>query len=255
MIKSPTHQLHPFHVLIFLVACLSCGKSGDHSATSDQLIPCRVDTVSVDAKGHVFYLKYSLLQSDYCQQDGFLYVYNGFGHSMDRVDLDQLEFAGNYPLQQEGPDGTGSRVYTVKSMGRGKLFLAGQLAGVFNLEGKLVMKLKWNNISSAHGGISGGEYLYQHMAIPSFDHLSFALVTDHIANKVSLKRLNPTDKLIFTYEIDPNRNYKTYTLGDLTNFNNWTPSIFLISQLDKLIVSHEFANDFYVYSPESDQLQ
>jgi len=174
---------------------------------------------------------------------------------MDRVDLDQLEFAGNYPLQQEGPDGTGSRLYTVKSMGMGKLFLAGQLAGVFTLEGKLVKKFEWNNISSAHGGISGGEYIYQHMAIPEFDHLAFALVTDHIANKASLKRLNPTDKLISTYEIDPNGNFKTYTLGEMTDFNAWTPEVFLSSQLDKLIVSHEFANDFYAFSPESDQLQ
>jgi len=79
---------------------------------------------------------------------------------MDRVDLDQLEFAGNYPLQQEGPDGTGSRLYTVKSMGMGKLFLAGQLAGVFTLEGKLVKKFEWNNISSSNGGISGGEFIY-----------------------------------------------------------------------------------------------
>lgn len=238
---------------LLLIVCVSCGKSSNNSPF--EIFNYRVDTVSVDAKGHIFYLKYSLLQSDYCQHDGFLYAYNGFDHSMDRVDLDQLEFAGNYPLQQEGPDGTGSGLYTVKSMGMGKLFLAGQLAGVFTLEGKLVKNFEWNNISSAHGGISGGEYIYQHMAIPEFDHLAFALVTDHIANKASLKRLNPTDKLISTYEIDPNGNFKTYTLGEMTDFNAWTPKVFLSSQLDKLIVSHEFANDFYAFSPESDQLQ
>lgn len=240
-------------ISILLSVIFSCGKKQD--AANGETISYRVDSVSVDAKGHIFYLKYSLLQSDYSEQDGFLYAYNGFDHSIDRVDLDQLEFAGNYPLQQEGPDGTGSRVYTVKSMGNEKLFLGGQLAGVFTLSGELVKKFEWNNISSNQGGIAAEEFIYQHMAIPGFDHLAFALVTDHIANKASLKKLNPTDKLISTYEIDPNRNYKTYTLGDLTNFNNWTPTVFLSSQLDKLIVSHEYSNDFYVYAPESEDLQ
>jgi hypothetical protein len=240
---------------ILLVACLSCGKSGDRSATSDQLFNYRVDSVLVDSKGHIFDLKYSLLKSDYCQQDGFLYTYNGFDHSMDRVDLDQLEFAGNYPLQEEGPDGTGSRVYTVKSIGNEKLFLAGQLAGVFTLAGELVKKFEWNNISSNQGGISAEEFIYQHMAIQGFDHLAFALVTDHIANKASLKMLNSTVKLITTLEIDPKRNYKTYTLGDLTNFNNWTPRVYLSSVKDEIIVSHEFANDFYVYSPDRDHVE
>lgn len=243
-----------YAIISFLLSVMfSCGKPQDNANVGT--ISYRVDSVVIDSKGHIFYLKYSLLQSNYSQQDGFLYTYNGFDHSMDRVDLEKLEFADNYPLQEEGPDGTGSRVFTVISMGMGKLFLAGQLAGVFTLDGKLVKKFEWNNIPSSHGGISGGEFIYQHMAIPEFDHLAFALVTDHIANKASLKRLNPTNKQISTYEIDPNGNFRKYTLGDLTNFNNWTPTVFLSNQLDKLIVSHEYSNDFYVYSPESEDLK
>jgi len=236
-----------------LFASFSCENPQENS--TEEPFNYRIDTVTVDAKGHIFYLNYSLLQSDYCQQDGFLYTYNGFNHSMDRINLDQLEFAGNYPLQREGPDGTGSMLFNVKSMGNSKLFLAGQLAGVFTLEGKLVKKFEWNTISSAQGGISGGEYIYQHMAIPAFDHLAFALVPDRIANRASLKMLNPTEGLISTYQIDPNGNFKTYTFGDMTNFNAWTPEVFINSHLNKLIVSHEYANDFYVYSPENDQLQ
>ncbi|WP_158857740.1 DUF4221 family protein [Lunatibacter salilacus] len=236
-----------------LILMFSCGKPQD--AANVESISYIVDSVAVDSKGHIFDLQYSMLKSDYSQEDGVLYNYNGYEHSIEMIDLDRLEFAGRFPLQVEGPDGTGSRVYTVKSMGNEKLFLAGQLAGVFTLAGKLVKKFEWNNISSNQGGIAAEEFIYQYMAIPGFDHLAFALVTDHIANRASLKMLNSKDEVISTYEIDPNRNYKTYTLGDLTNFNNWTPTVFLSSEQDKIIVSHEFANDFYVYSPDRDHVE
>ena len=44
-------------------------------------------------------------------------------------------------------------------------------------------------------------------------------------------------------------------MGDLTTFNKWIPRVFIGSQHDRIIVSHEFSNDFYVYSPETDLLQ
>jgi hypothetical protein len=211
--------------------------------------------VLVDAKGHLFDLTYVLLNSDYCAQDGFLYTLNEFDHGIDKIDLDRLELADKYPLQKEGPNGTGSWISSLKSMGKDKLFLAGQFGAHFNLEGKLIKKFEWDKISRKQGRIADEEYLYQQMAIPGFDHLAFALVIDDLADRISLKKLNATDTLISTYEIDPYGNYKKYTLGDLSTYNKWDPRVFIASQKDKIIVSHEFSNDFYVYSAENDELQ
>src|SRR5690554_2080690 len=241
-----------FSFLLILV-CFSCGKS--QSNESIELISYRLERVSVDAKGHIFDLTYSLSNSDYCKQDRFLYAYNGFDHSLDKIDLDRMEWVANYPLQKEGPDGTGSWITTVKSLGDGKLFLAGQFGGVFTVEGKLIQRFDWNKASLIGGGKVDYGYFYQQMANPGFDQLVFALAVDHSANQVSLKKLNLADTLISTYDIDPNGNYKKYTLGDLTTYNKWDPRVFMTSQKDKIIVSHEFSNDFYVYSPEYDQLE
>jgi len=240
---------------MLLVACLSCGKSGDRLATSDQLFNYRVDSVLVDSKGHIFDLKYSLLKSDYSSEDGALYNYNGYEHSIEMIDMDRLEFSGKFPLQVEGPDGAGSRIYSLNSLGGGKLSLAGEMTGIFTIEGKLVQKIDWQKISQAHGGVAEKEYLQQQLVNPYFEQFAFALAIDHSANKVSLKKLNTIEETISSYEIDPQGNYKAYTLGDLTTYNKWDPRVFLSSQQDKLIVSHEFSNDFYVYSPASDQLQ
>ena len=127
--------------------------------------------------------------------------------------------------------------------------------GHFNLEVRLVKKFEWDKISGANGGMAEKLFLYQQMANPNFEHLAFGLFTDHSTNKISLKKLNIADTLISTFEIDPYGNYKKYTLGDLTTYNKWDPRVFITSQQDKMIVSHEFSNDFYVYSPENDELQ
>ncbi|MDN3688773.1 DUF4221 family protein [Cyclobacterium jeungdonense] len=238
---------------IILTISFSCGKSQD--SASVESIVYSVDSVVVDSMGEILYLEYLLQVSDYCQEDEFLYNYSEFDHSIEKIDLDRLELVDKYPLQKEGPDGTGSWISSLKSMGNGKLFLAGQYGGHFNLEGRLVKKFDWNNISLAQGGMDDKENVYQQMANPSFDHLAFGLVTDHSTNRISLKKLNIADTLISTFEIDPNGNYKKYTLGDLTTYNKWDPRVFITSQQDELIVSHEFSNDFYVYSPEYDELQ
>ncbi|WP_163379970.1 DUF4221 family protein [Cyclobacterium sp. SYSU L10401] len=238
---------------ILLIVSFSCGKPQD--SANVETISYRVDSVVVDSMGEILYLEYLLHVSDYCQEDAFLYNYSEFDHSIEKIDLDRLELVDKFPLQKEGPNGTGSWISSLKSMGNGKLFLAGQYAGHFNLEGRLVKKFDWNNISLAQGGMDDKENVYQQKANPSFDHLAFGLVTDHSTNRISLKKLNIADTLISTFEIDPNENYKKYTLGDLTTYNKWDPRVFITSQQDKVIVSHEFSNDFYVYSPENDELQ
>lgn len=246
-------MFHKSCYVLLIAFCFSCGKSQNNDSLES--IPYRLERVTVDAKGHIFDLTYSLSNSHYCQQDRFLYAYNGFDHSMDKIDLDRLAWVANFPLQKEGPDGTGSWISTVKSLGNGEIFLSGEFGGVFTVEGKLIQKFDWNKTSLLGGEKLDHGYFYKQIAIPGLDNLVFALAVDHPTNTVSLKKLNLADSLIFTYDIDPNGNYKKYTLGDPTTYNKWDPRVFMTSQNDKIIVSHEFSNDFHVYSPERDQLE
>nr|MBI1231670.1 DUF4221 domain-containing protein [Cytophagales bacterium] len=159
-------------------------------------------------------------------------------------------------LQKEGPDGTGSAVFNLTSKGNGNLFLASELgAAIFNIEGKLIKKFDFKKIPRAAGGITDVEYVQQIVANPFFENLAFALVVNQLTNRMILKKLNTIDGIISSYEIDPEGNYKKYTLGDLTTSYRWDPKVFIGSQQDKIIVSHEYSNDFYVYSPESEDLQ
>jgi hypothetical protein len=244
-----------YAIISFLVSAMfSCGKPQD--AANGEAISYRVDSVVMDSKGHIFDLQYSLLKSDYSQEDGVLYNYNGYEHSIEMIDLERLELVEKFPLQKEGPDGAGLRVFNLTSIGNGNLCLQSEIgAAIFNLEGKLLKKFDWNKIPQANGGIAEKEYVQLQVANPYFENMAFALVIDELNNTVTLKQLNITDTLISSFEIDPEGNYKKYILGDLTTYNKWDPSVFIASQQDKIIVSHEYTNDFYVYSPESEDLQ
>lgn len=210
----------------------------------------------IDSKGEILYLEYDLVQSDYCTQDGFLYNFNEFNHSVEKIDLDRLELVEKFPFQKEGPNGTGFHIFSLSSNGGGKLFLLSEIgAAFFSIEGKRLEKYEWSKVSGTNGAIADEEFLQQQIMNPNFDHLVFGLAIDHKLNKVSLKKLDATENLISTYQIDPKENFKRYTLGDLTTFNKWNPRVFIDSQHDRIIVSHEFSNDFYVYSPENDLLQ
>jgi hypothetical protein len=238
-------------ILLFVV--FSCGKSGGHIA--EETFKYIIDTVSVDAKEEILYLEYDLRVADYSEVEGFLYNFNRHTHSIEKIDIDRLEWVRTFSFQQEGPDGTGFWISDVKSVGEGQLFLSGEKAGVFNFEGKLLKSFDWTKISKDNGGILDEEYTYKQVFNPNFEDLVFSLFVNRHTNSASLKKLNNSQNSISDIDIDPNENYKTYTLGDLTNFNKWDPRLYISSQQDKIIVSHEFANDFYVYHPQNDSLQ
>ncbi|SMD43102.1 protein of unknown function [Aquiflexum balticum DSM 16537] len=242
-----------FLLPILLIASFSCGKPGE-DITVDTF-SYSVDTVTVDAKGEILYLEYELRVADYSEVDGFLYNFNKHSHSIEKIDLDQLEWVGTFPLQQEGPDGTGFWISDIKGVREGQLFLSGEKAGIFNLEGELLKKIDWSNVSPEEGGILDEEKFYIQVINPNFPESAFSLFVNYTKNSVILKKLDASQNRIAIIDIDPNDNYKTYTLGDLSTYNHWAPRVNINSQKDKIIVSHEFANDFYVFSPHGDSLQ
>ncbi|WP_158857744.1 DUF4221 family protein [Lunatibacter salilacus] len=171
------------YAVFFFLLCVifSCGKPQD--TANGEAISYRVDSLVIDSKEHIFDLRYSLHVSDYCQEDGFLYNYSAFDHSIEMIDLDRLELVEKFPLHKEGPDGTGSWVFNLTSKGNGNLFLASEIgAAIFNLEGKFLKKFDWKKIPRAAGGITDVEYIQQIVANPFFENLAFALVVDQLTN-------------------------------------------------------------------------
>lgn len=231
----------------------SCKSNTDSS--QERSLSYFIDTVLVDSKDEILYLEYDLRVADFSSMDGMLYNFNRRDHSIEVIDMNRLEWSGSIGLQQEGPDGTGFWISDIQSMGKGELFLAGEKSGIHDMEGKLIKRIDWTKTGPENGRISDEEYFYKQVLNPYFEGIAFSLFVNYSASKIDLKKLDMSKQLISVINIDPNELYKKYALGELYTYNNWAPRVNISSQHDKVIVSHEFSNEFYVYYPKEDSLR
>ena len=235
--------------LIFLSSC------GSEAVKEDQTtIRYSIDTVSIDSKDEILFLQRDLHTSDYSEQDGMLYNLNDKTNHVEQINLNNLAIEKMIPFEREGPNGTGFWTSDLKIASNQQLFFGGERSGIYTLGGKLQQIFNWSAIDKEKGGILDEERVYYQVVNPNFQQHVFAIVVNDQTNSVSLRQLKISDDFIQSYNIDPNENYKTYTLGDLTNYNNWDPYLYIKSTQDHIIVSHEFANDFYVLYPAKDSL-
>lgn len=237
-------------VIIFSVLTISCGKKGDDTSVAFNYA---VDTVRIDAAGEILDVGRNLHVSDI---DGmFLYNYNRFDHSIEKIDLDGQKFINRFPLEKEGPDGTGSNVSQIQILGRDSVFVsAGNRAGVYTLDGKVLRRYNWSSEEILEGRLEDGEFLAQQLSLPGYSHLAFAVIRNRKEDSFSLKKLDYNQKSISQYQIDPSGNYGQYTLQAAQSALLET-KVFLTVNHGDIFVSHEFSNEVYIYSPEEDRIR
>lgn len=79
-------------------------------------------------------------------------MYNGFDHSIDEVNLDDLEFVNNFPFEAEGPDGTGEHVNYINLLNEDLNFIKSfGKSGIFAKNGSLVKRIDWVNANDSSG--------------------------------------------------------------------------------------------------------
>lgn len=240
---------------LFVVGLTLFSSCGNEAVKQNQsTLNYSIDTVSIDSKDEILFLKRDLYTSAYSEFDGMLYNFNDKTNHVEKINLNTLALEKIIPFEQEGPNGTGFYTSDLKMASDQHLFLGGQLAGIYNLDGVLQHRFDWYAADQKKGGLMAHERVFYQMANPNFQKQLFAIVINDQSNSVSLRHLNSSENFINTYNIDPNENYKTYTLGDLSNYNHWDPKVHITSDKDHIIVSHEYANDFYVLYPSKDSL-
>lgn len=213
-----------------------------------------IDTVYIDSKDEIIYLKMRLYTSDYSDSDGMYYNLNNAANQVEQINLNSLELEKIIPFEQEGPNGTGFWTTDLKVTSDQQLFLGGERSGIYSLSGKLLQSFDWFAIEKENGGLLDEERIDYQTVNPNYPKEVFAIVINDKTNSVSLRHLNSSKNSIVIHNIDPNDNYRTYTLGDLSSYNNWDPLLYIKSINDHVIVSHEYANDFHVLYPLKDSL-
>lgn len=230
----------------------SCTSHPDSS--QERSLSYTIDTVLIDSKGEILFLQRDLIVSDYSEYDGMLYNFNDRTNQVEQINLNNLTHEKMIVFEGEGPDGTGFWTSDLQVSSEKLLFLGGERAGIYNLQGELQHRFDWASIPKEKGGLLDEERVFYQVVNPNFPKQLFAVVVHDFANSVSLRHLKSSSNSVQSYNIDPQEHYKTYTLGDLTTYNKWDPKVHIKSIKDHVIVSHEFANDFHVLYPAKDSL-
>lgn len=235
---------------VFFLLLLSCGKMEVGKIEGETFY--NLDTVIINSKNTNFYLERSLITSDYVDEQGILYNYNSFDHSIERIDLNLLELIDKIYLDKEGPNGVSSYLSTVKIVDSETMFLSdGRQSGLYDFAGQLVKRYKWRD------KLNDQEFIWQQMITSQPDSLVFGLVKNIHLNEVSLKVNKLSNNLITQFDIDPNQNYKRYGLeiSDRSNYTKLDPYVFLIMENDKIFITHEFSNEIYFYNTQKDTIE
>lgn len=126
-------------VFVFLLSVsllIGCG-SGDHRGRTGEIrLDISVDTVIVDGGEQLVFPNLAASRSFFTDNKRFLFNFNDFNHTVEKIDLEKLELAAKYPFEKEGPNGTGEYVDYLVSLDSGKLLIqTSNQAGIFDWEG------------------------------------------------------------------------------------------------------------------------
>src|SRR5690554_2894624 len=119
--------------LIF-VSCIlfSCSQKATEVMVYD--LVGVIDTVMVDAPGEILYLEdfVHALSPD----KRYLYNFNKYDHTLEKVDLEELRLVEKLPFEKEGPNGTGNQIYNMNMVSENHIHMASfWTSGQFGLGG------------------------------------------------------------------------------------------------------------------------
>src|SRR5690554_5131213 len=156
-LKSKISMRHfPFLILMLLISCEGKRSKIDPDYFSN--LKFSIDTVIIDPGHEIIFLKHHLLNADMGKDGKYFYNFNGYDHTLEKINLDELRLEEKFPFEKEGPNGTGPSVaMSVHNENQITLTGDGQTA-LFSLDGEKLMTIYFENFSVG-GGRDSGERL------------------------------------------------------------------------------------------------
>lgn len=227
---------------------ISCQRKISNHQIDD--LSYSIDTVIIDSKGRNIDLKSLLFTSDLNEEESSIFLYNGFDHSIDEVDLKYLEIVNNYPLETEGPDGIGEPVNNLTLLKNGSFFIKsfGESA-IFNKNGTIIKQIDWVN-SINTDGLVFGQIPRNEIAIQEKDLKVFGISYDNQNREIFMDILNVQDNSIERFDIDSEKSYKNFVLvnEDPKSYTFMDPYVYLLAENNLVIVSHQYSNEIFLFN-------
>lgn len=206
-----------------------------------------LDTVRINSKNEILDLWGFLSFSDLDFEKKSIYSYNSFNHSLDQIDLENLEFIKRIAFEKEGPNGTGEIFVGFDVLKDGRFFIKSYLeSAIFDDNGSLIQKVDWRNSIDSNGG-KYGYYPRRQIIVDSEDLLVFGLSYDYENIEVNLDILSVRENKVDRLDLNSKKSYGDLSIRSAESSNIVDPSIEFIHQNDKIFVSYEFSNEIVYF--------
>jgi hypothetical protein len=234
-------------ILISIVLFFSCESNKEKQADFSQMT-FSLDTVMVDSKDEILYLNAYLTQSSVSQDLKFLYNFNQQEFSLEKINLDRLELEGKIKLEKEGPNGVGDYVSNLNLLGQDSFLVQG-FSSFFILDsaGKILKKMEYEGFEE--GSLSSGEFMMRLFSIPSEPNIHYGYSVDWESNEYAFNKVEIENNKNTRFEMPEFDKLKEYRIELIMNgmpAGGAGPSLFISTSEDKVILSNEIANEFYV---------
>jgi hypothetical protein len=205
-----------------------------------------LDTVRINSKNEILDLWGFLSFSDIDFEKNSIFSYNTFNHSLDQIDLEKLEFIKRIAFEKEGPNGTGE-VYEFNVLKDDRFFIKSfEQSAIFDDNGNLIQKVDWRNSIDSIGE-KYGDFPRRQILVDSEDLLVFGLSYDYENIEVNLHVLSVGENKIDRLDLNSKKSYGDLSIRSARSGNIVDPSIELIHQNNKIIISYEFSNEIVYY--------
>lgn len=206
-----------------------------------------LDTVRINSKDEILDLWGFASFSDLNFDENSIFSYNSFNHSLDQIDLEKLEFTKRIPLEKDGPNGTGEIFVGFNVLKDDRFFIKSYVeSAIFDGTGNLIQKVDWINSIDSNGEKYGDSPMIQ-ILVDSEDLLVFGLSYDYENIEVNLHVLSVGENKVDRLNLNSKKSYGDLSIRSVRSGNIVDPSIELINQNNKIIISYEFSNEIVYY--------
>ncbi|MEX2511588.1 MAG: DUF4221 family protein [Cyclobacteriaceae bacterium] len=232
---------------------ISCQRKNNNQDSHNLLYA--VDTVIIESKGRLLDLNRRLFFSDLNEEESSIFLFNTFDHSIDEVNLDNLEITNNFSFEVDGPDGTGEHINNFNLSKDGSFFIKTfNKSALFDRNGHLSIRIDWVNAVNSNG-LKFGEFPRNEFLIDDNGLKVFGLSHDLENRDVFLDILFFEDKKVKRFDIDPKKSYHNFVLTVDNPMSFLDPFVHLRYENNFIIVSHQFSNELYLFNSKGEFVQ
>jgi hypothetical protein len=242
-------------IVLLIFFLFSCGRNQDQKTDLTQ-ITFSLDTVKVDSKGELLFLKWDLSNAAITADSKKLYNFNPEKFVLEVINLESLQLESLHKFEKEGPNGIGNSIHGMIDLGDEKIYMGSWPSpSVFALSGRKIGGYE-NLASIKEKHLAAEEYFMYDVIDPKKQKTVYGLVNEFPGKNFQLGIINLDDESLTKIPLKTFEKLADFTVtyDDGQMYDILGPISFLKVIGDRIFISNDISNEIYWYEPDLDSL-